>query len=59
MPAYILKHSLFYNDKYKEKLAILQSIGIIVIKSKETRVVTYTSSYSSEHSLIYPDMTEL
>ena len=25
---------------YKEKLVILQSIGIIVIKSKETRVVT-------------------
>ena len=29
-------------NKYKEKLVILQSIGIIVIKSKETRVVTYT-----------------
>ena len=30
--------------KYKEKLVILQSIGIIVIKNKETRVVTYTCS---------------
>ena len=29
-------------NKYKEKLVILQSIGIIVIKSKETRVITYT-----------------
>jgi len=28
--------------KYKEKLVILQSIEIIVIKSKETRVITYT-----------------
>ena len=27
-------------NKYTEKLLILQSIGIIVIKSKETRVVT-------------------
>jgi len=35
--------------KYKEKLVILQSIGIIVIKSKETRVVTYTCRYSSGH----------
>ena len=30
---------IFY--KYKEKLVILQSIGIIVIKSKETRKITY------------------
>jgi len=29
-------------NKYKEKFVILQAIGIIVIKSKETRVVTYT-----------------
>ena len=29
-------------QKYNEKLVILQSIGIIVIKSKITRVVTYT-----------------
>ena len=28
--------------KYNKKFVILQSIGIIVIKSKETRVVTYT-----------------
>jgi len=33
-------------NKYKEKLVILQSIVIIVIKSKETRVVTYTCRYS-------------
>ena len=36
-----------YEHKCKEKLAILQSIGIILIKSKETRVVTYTCIYSS------------
>jgi len=29
-------------NKCKEKLVILQSIGIIVIKSKETRMITYT-----------------
>ena len=34
-------------NKYKEKLVILQSIGIMLIKSKETRVVTYR--YSSGH----------
>ena len=27
-------------NKYKEKFVILQSIGIIVIKSKETRMIT-------------------
>ena len=36
-------------DKYKEKFVILQSIEIIVIKSKETRVVTYTCRYASGH----------
>jgi len=36
-------------NKYKEKLVILQSIGIIVIKSKETGVVIYTCRYSSGH----------
>ena len=47
--------------KYKEKLVILQSIGIIAIKSKETRVVTYTCKYFSGHliSIIHSDMTEL
>ena len=30
--------------KYKEKFAILQSIGIIVIKSRETRAVTYLAT---------------
>ena len=34
-------------NKYEEKWVILQSIGIY--KSKETRVVTYTCRYSSEH----------
>jgi len=33
----------------KEKLIILQSIEIIVIKSKETRAVTYTCRYSRGH----------
>jgi len=32
-------------EKYKEKLVILYSIGIIVIKSKETRVTTCTCRY--------------
>ena len=32
----------------KEKLVILQLIGIIAIKSKETREITYTCRYSSE-----------
>jgi len=34
-------HQLYKKQtkKYKEKLIILQSIGIIVIKSKEARVV--------------------
>ena len=32
--------SLLVIHKRKEKLVILQSIGIIVIKSKETRVIT-------------------
>jgi len=43
--------------KYKEKLVILQPLGIILIKSKETRVVTYTYRYSSGH--LIPGMTEL
>jgi len=34
-------------NNYKEKLVILHSIGIIVIKSKETRVITYTCRYFS------------
>ena len=34
-------------NKCKEKLVILQSIEIIVVKSKETRVITDT--YSSGH----------
>ena len=35
--------------KYKEKLVILRSIGIIVLKSKEKRMITYTCRYSSGH----------
>ena len=34
-------------NKYKEKFVILQAIGIIQIKSKETRVVAHTRRYSS------------
>jgi len=45
-----------YTYKYKEKLVILQSIGIMVIKSKETRMIIYTCRYSSGHPA---DMTEL
>jgi len=36
-----------YTYKYKEKFVILQAIGNIQIKSKETRVVAYTCRYSS------------
>jgi len=35
--------------KCKEKLVISQSIEIIVIKTKETKVITYTRRYSSGH----------
>ena len=35
-----------WTNKYKENFVILQS-GIIVLKSKETRVVAYTCRYSS------------
>ena len=44
-------------NKYKENLIILQSIGIIhvVIKSKETRAVTYTCRYSSGTRLNFRD----
>jgi len=41
----------------KEEFAILQSIGITVLKSKETRVITYTNIYSSGY--LIPNMTEL
>ena len=44
-----LKECEYYSYMYKENLVILQSIGIIVIKSKETRVVTYTCKYFSGH----------
>jgi len=35
--------------KCKEKFVILQSIGIIAIKSSETRAVIYTCRYCSGH----------
>ena len=41
-------HLVFpYWYKYKEKFVILQAIGIIYIKSQETRVVAYNCRYSS------------
>ena len=40
-------------NKCKEKLVILQSIGIIVIRSNETRVITYTCRYSSGHLSLF------
>ena len=39
-------------NKYKEKFVILQSIGIIVMKSKETRVITYICRYSSGYLIL-------
>jgi len=36
-------------NKYKEKLVILQPIGIIITKSKETKMITYICRYSSGH----------
>ena len=42
----LILHTLYY-IKYEEKYVISQSIGITVIKSKETRVVAYTYKYSS------------
>ena len=38
-----------------EKLVILQSIGIIAIKSKETRVVTYTYTYKYSYGHLIPN----
>ena len=35
------------NKQAQGKLIILQPIGIIVLKSKETRAVTYACRYSS------------
>ena len=39
--------NLLNTSSYKEKFVILQAIGIIELKSKETRVVAYTCRYSS------------
>ena len=39
-------------NKYKEKLVILQSTGIIAIKSKETTVIAYTCRYSRGHLIL-------
>jgi len=41
--------SLVMKKQTNEYMEILLSIGIVVIKSKETRVVTYTCRYSSGH----------
>ena len=38
-------------NKYREKFVILQLIGIMAVKSKETRAAAYTCRYSSEHSI--------
>jgi len=38
-------------SSYWEKFVILQSIGIIVIKSRETRAIIYTCRYFSGHAL--------
>ena len=43
----VISQKINQTNKYKEKLVILQSIRIIVIKSKETRLITYTCRYSS------------
>jgi len=40
---------LRYYNKCKKKIVILKSIGIIAIKSSETRSVVYTCRYSSGH----------
>ena len=50
-------HYMRKNNKCTKKLVILQLIKIIVIKSKETKVVTYTCRYFSGH-LIHSYMTE-
>ena len=39
-------HAGRYN-KHKQKFVILQSIGIIVIKSRETKAVIYSCRYFS------------
>ena len=45
----VISQKKLTNKYIKEKLVILQSIGIIVIKSKEARVIMYTCRYSSRH----------
>ena len=55
-PRLACKHEYtFYNE---ENLVISQSIWIIVIKSKETRVITYTAA-DILVGLIHPDITKL
>ena len=44
---------------YKEKIVILHSIGIIVIKSRETRAIIHTCRYSSGHFNPYNSANEL
>jgi len=36
-------------NKHEKKLVILQLIGTMVIKCKETRMITYTCRYCSGH----------
>jgi len=43
-----------HKAKYKEKFAILQSIGIIAIKSKETRAVIYTADIVVDYLIPNP-----
>ena len=43
-------HDAIIFNKCNEKFAILQSIGIIAIKSNETRSVIYTCRYSSQYN---------
>jgi len=40
-----LMYGFTFSSMYKEKFVILQSIGIIRIKSSETRAVIYTCRY--------------
>ena len=37
----------FMINKYKEKFVLLQSIGLIIIKNRKTKLVAYTCRYSS------------
>jgi len=45
-PNIIIVTKKSYQNKCKEKFVILQSIGIMAIKSSETRSVIYTCRYT-------------